>query len=356
MKRVVQRVIVPLILLILLLVGYLLVDATIHDYSPEEREALSCLAGNPDQKVLPDTLTLISWNLGYAGLGAEMDFFYDGGQRVRPEEDYFNTCQADIMEQLRSMRGADFVLLQEVDRQAKRSYYSDQVSRIAELFGDHCAHYGENYRVKFVPVPMGRPMGRVASGIMTISPYTAESSDRISLPGSFAWPTRLFMLDRCIIQNIYPLANGKKLVLINLHNSAFDETGALREAEMGKIRDLMTRAYADGHYVIAGGDWNINPPGFQPKLIERDSVFTITHREGTADFPDGWQWVWDPRAPTNRDVSVSFTPGTTGTTILDFYLISPNVELLQVNTTHLGFLSSDHHPVRMQVVLKTEVP
>ena len=37
---------------------------------------------------LPDTLTLVSWNIGYAGLGDNMDFFYDGGRRVRDTDVY----------------------------------------------------------------------------------------------------------------------------------------------------------------------------------------------------------------------------------------------------------------------------
>jgi endonuclease/exonuclease/phosphatase family metal-dependent hydrolase len=340
-----------ILVIILLVVGYLLVDATINDYSPAPYEQLAC-DGSRGDGVLPDTLSVMIWNLGYAGLGSEMDFFYDGGKRVRPEERYFRVCQQGIKAWLRQQEEMDFILLQEVDLYAKRSYYGNQAEMIGGLFPEHCSIFATNYRVKFVPVPLGRPMGRVHSGIMTLGKVPPASAERVSLPGSFGWPKRLFMLDRCLLVSRYPLSKGKELVLINLHNSAFDDTGELRHQELGSIYQLITAEYDQGNYVIAGGDWNMNPPGFDPDLIRNDSVFTVRHGVDDGFLPPLWQWVWDPAVPTNRDVSRTYTRTETGTTLIDFFLISPNVELLRVEGQHLGFEFSDHHPVMLQVRLR----
>ncbi|MFO7723089.1 MAG: hypothetical protein R6V49_07695, partial [Bacteroidales bacterium] len=328
MKRILKLFPGIILLIILLVVGYLIVDATVNDYRPAPSEVLEC-EGVSESEVLPDTLSVLIWNLGYAGLGSEMDFFYDGGKRVRPEERYFQVCKQGIMAWLRQQQDADFILLQEVDRVAKRSYHADQTDMISSLFPGYCSLFATNYQVKFVPVPLGRPMGKVHSGIMTMGKVAPALAERVSLPGSFGWPKRLFMLDRCLLISRYPLPKGKELVLINLHNSAFDDTGELRRQEVGAIREIITREYELGNYVIAGGDWNMNPPGFDPALIPNDSVFTIRHGLEEGFIPPQWQWVWDPKVPTNRDVSTSYTRGETGTTLIDFFLISPNIELIR---------------------------
>ena len=70
---------------------------------------------------LPDTLTVLSWNIGYAGLGDDMDFFYDGGKRVRDSRRRTLENLRNIVAELRKA-DADIMLLQEVDCDSHRSY------------------------------------------------------------------------------------------------------------------------------------------------------------------------------------------------------------------------------------------
>jgi hypothetical protein len=66
-----------------ILIGY----ATLTDYRPGISEVLPNLNSTPD--TLPDSaaINLLIWNIGYCGLDKQMDFFYDGGTKVRtPEE------------------------------------------------------------------------------------------------------------------------------------------------------------------------------------------------------------------------------------------------------------------------------
>ena len=65
-------------------------------------------------------------------------------------------------------------------------------------------------------------------------------------------------------------------------------------------------------------------------------------------------WIYDPTIPTNREVSTPYNPNTTYTTVIDFYLISPNVELVKVNGVPMGFEFSDHQPLYMKVKLRPE--
>ena len=57
---------------------------TFSDFKPDKVISLIDNKNPVDIVESTDTLKFISWNIGYAGLGAEMDFFYDGGKKVRP--------------------------------------------------------------------------------------------------------------------------------------------------------------------------------------------------------------------------------------------------------------------------------
>ena len=61
-----------------------LLTAVITDYRPAERVVLQDRSGlsSGAAEALPDSLSILCWNIGYGGLGNDMDFFYDGGTQV----------------------------------------------------------------------------------------------------------------------------------------------------------------------------------------------------------------------------------------------------------------------------------
>ena len=110
--------------------------------------------------------------------------------------------------------------------------------------------------------------------------------------------------------------------------------------------------YEKGNYVVTGGDWNMNPAGYSIERIKTDDLRRVIEPASEPDFfPEGWQWAFDPEAPTNRDVKQRYIKGKTLTTIIDFFVLSPNVGLLEVKTQDLGFAWSDHQPLRMRFQL-----
>jgi len=341
-----------LIVIGVLAVGFigLIVYAMVSDYKPEEKELIS----RPDRpSVLEDSLSysLLTWNIGYAGLDKAMDFFKDGGTKVITPEDNYLENVSRIGDFLMRNDTIDFIILQEVDRKSKRSYRFDQYKDIAEKLPAYKPFFALNYDVFFVPAPPTKPMGKVISGIATYSAHTPESSVRQSLPGDFGFPTQLFYLDRCFMVNRYNLSGGKELVLINTHNEAFDEEGDIRKAQMETIREYIMNEYKSGNYVIAGGDWNQYPPDFVPAFTENQVNTSLMAME--SDFlPREWEWVYDPTTPSNRSVVAAYDPATTTTDVRDFFVLSPNLESVSVKCYNLGFANSDHNPVIMQVKLK----
>jgi endonuclease/exonuclease/phosphatase family metal-dependent hydrolase len=336
-----------LILLALILCFVLfLVYSTLTYYNPPQKVNL---AENsfPDSIRCDSTLSILTWNIGYAGLGENMDFFYDGGKKVRDTKERTQINLDSINHFLKRNSSRSFILVQELDLRSTRSYYINEMDALLAQSAFNAA-FASNYVVRFVPVPPTSPMGQVNSGILNLSKYTPKSSTRYGYPGKFGWPTRLFNLRRCMLVNRYLTSNGKEFLLINSHMSAFDD-GSLKKQEMQYLKDFVLAEYAKGNYVVVGGDWNQSPPNFPlTKFGEnyQSEAFKLSNIE--ADFmPISWKWAFDSEAPSNRYLIDHYLPGKTFRCVLDFFLISPNVEVLQNKTYDLHFRNSDHNPTSM---------
>jgi len=347
-----MKIIRPILYLLLILVGaflLFLLYSTLDDYRPEEViiQPIEC---EPD--IISDSLqiNLLIWNIGYAGLDASMDFFYDGGERMRPTAEGVIRNMEGITTTLAPFIGFDFIMLQEVDQDSKRSYHLNEYQVIEDQFTGYISSFGMNYHVGFVPIPVTEPMGKVRSGLMTLSKQCPVRVERHSFPGNYSWPVRLFMLDRCFLVNRYRVSNQKELVVINTHNSAYDD-GSLRAQQMIYLKKYLLSEYENGNYVIVGGDWNQTPYGLEPELpFHLFDTEDLTYIE--SDFPaNGWNWAYDSSMPTNRRVAKPYDQASSPTTVIDCFLASPNIKLEVAKTIDLGFKYSDHHPVQIQAKL-----
>lgn len=354
MKTIVKLVISCIIclggILLIYILGVLLYSY-FSEFKPAQVEELTIQIKG--QKVISthQELSLLTWNIGYGGLGKEMDFFYEGGKMARPDKNLSTLYLKGITDFLKKQDSLDFIMLQEVDFDAKRSFEVDQSLHLSAALTQFNEISAVNYFSKYVPVPFLHPMGKVKSGLVTLSKYVATAASRMATPGEYPIPKRLFMLKRCLLVLRYETDNGKDLVLINLHNSAFDDAHELRKEELDFLKQIISKEYEKGNYIIAGGDWNQNPPGLDMATINKYKTRKVWPIE--KDFlPTGWNWAFDPSVPTNRDVHESFNIQTTTCTILDYFVTSPNIEVLQIKTVDLEFEDSDHQPVIVTLKLK----
>ena len=353
MKKFLKTVGYILLTIIIIFVGFL-AYITITDYRPAK--VINLMSGEKTLTITPiakDTFNFMTWNIGYAGLGAGMDFFYDGGTKVRPTKKMVEQYLKGIEQFVGSHDTIDFWYVQEVDMDSHRSYDLNEVDAIsAEKQGSH-AVFALNYDCPFVPVPLYEPMGHVKGGLMTFTNLPYTQATRYAYPLIAPWPNKLFLLDRCFILMRFPLENGKDLVIMNTHNSAYIYDSLLRVKELNVLKTKMLEEYNKGNYVIAGGDWNANPPDFKPEGNYDGNRFVPTKVQMSDNtFPSTWHWAIDATAPTNRENYKSFVRGENGTTNIDYFILSPNVKLLKVKTIDLNFANSDHNPVYMKVTLK----
>ena len=360
--RTVILIVGALSLVAVLYILLVLIHGTLTDYQPEMVEPLPNHQTAEVDLVTSDELSFVSWNVGFGGLGKESEFFYDAngsqlfseGKMVQATKKMVEKNNRGIIEYI-SQNKADFFLLQEVDLSSKRSYYFNQFEALAEARPNFDAHFATNYKVGRVPIPVMEPWhvyGKTDSGLATYSRFKASSADRYQLPGTFEWPTRLFQLDRCIAIHRYPTDKAGDLIVMNIHHSAYDEGGAIKKQQMAFLKDLLIAEYAKGNYVIVGGDWNQCPPHFAADHFMPGRTEGYTQINIPADYlPQDWTWAFDPNTPTNRKTHSTYTPGKTFVALIDFYLVSPNVEVLEVSGVDQGFDFSDHQPVKMRVRL-----
>ena len=332
------------------LIGWL----SVTEYKPaavEEAKTYDFEAAKPLSK--EENIKLLSFNTGYAGLGEEADFFMDGGKNTTTGDESTVRKNLDGISEIISSSGADICLLQEVDADSKRSYGIDQ--REYYLSGaERPAAYALNYSCAYVPFPLPT-IGKVHSGLMTISDYEIAASERVSLPCPFSWPVRVANLKRCLLVSYLPIQNStKKLVLVNLHLEAYDD-GEGKIAQTNQLREFIEFEYSKGNYVIAGGDFNQIFPG---GLEAYPNTHTDLWEPGILDedmLPDGWRFAYDLGTPSCRLLNQPYDPTDTENTqyyVIDGFILSPNVELKNVECIDLGFENSDHNPVAIDVVLK----
>jgi len=332
-----RRILIAIFVATLLFVAFLAILFFTEFKSPKEQ----ILAQNDCEILSCDTFSILTWNIGYAGLDASMDFFYEGGKQSRQSEEQTIVNMQKICSFIKNNDTVDFVFLQEVDINSRRSYNINEFEQIQSSLPQFLSYFTINYNAAFVPLPLKNPTGKVLSSLVFCTKNQVCQLTHYAYPNTMTLPSRAFLYDRCFTAARYNLKNGKQLVIINTHNSAFD-SGNQRIEEMNFLKQFVTREYNIGNYVIVGGDWNQTPPScdINTKTTENFTAIKIS----SDFFASDWHW-FAGHSPTNRYLDKPYTIEESSTTILDFFLASPNVECIDINVVDLQFANSDHNPV-----------
>ncbi len=350
--KILLGIIIAIILAVVIFFGVL----TVTEYKPAAEEKQKVTGANSAPIKEGDSFDIMTWNVGYGGLGETADFFMDGGKGVQSStEDMVNDNLAAFSSTIATVQ-PDVVFLQEVDVNSKRTYHINELESLAEALPEYNYSNALNYSCLYVPYPLPT-IGQVNSGVATLSKYAVTDATRVQLPIPFKYPVRLANLKRCLLVNRIPLkGSGKELVLINLHLEAYD-SGEGKAAQTKQLRDLMLAESKKGNYVIAGGDFNqsfsnydnsaypfVSEEMWQPGAIE------------TSDFGDSLTLVTDNSAPTCRSLDKPLKGADTDPSkfqyyVIDGFIVSDNLTVNTVKNLDLAFKNSDHNPIMMNVTL-----
>ena len=213
----------------------------------------------------------------------------------------------------------------------------------------------QNYDSPYLFYPLDQPHGKSVSGLLTLSSFGITEARRVELPIE-AGVMKLVDLDRCYSVHRIPAADGRELVLYNVHLSAYTSDGTIAVEQLELLRADMQAEYEKGNWCIAGGDFNKDLLG-QSEEIFGGSAEGYTWAQ---PLPEG---IWDgtnlslvaPLDETNpvpscRNADAPYHEGQYVLTV-DGFVVSDNVTVEQAVVEDTGFAWSDHNPVSMRFVL-----
>jgi len=287
-------------------------------------------------------LRIMTWNLGYAGLGAESDFVIDGGKHfLPPSKTIVQKNRAGIVQHLKD-HPVDIALLQEVAEPGLLSRGVDLAGYIAEtVYHGMDRSFHLDMSTALIPPPL-----RFAHGSAIYSNRKIKSARTSPLPVEPKFAAGI--IKKMYVAHIaeIPIAGRTQgWIIMNIHLAAFDDNATARTAQLQEVLDIAAAYYDAGNYVVVGGDWNLEfEPSTMPHNTASNCRFWI-HPFPKEMVPEGWTLATDTTNPTVRTVHQPYARGENYTTYIDGFLTSPNVSVRALTTQDLQFAFSDHQPV-----------
>ncbi len=350
MIRVILSVVALIIIVALIYVTYVFVSyERIEDGEQVE------VAGEYEEKTVDweESHTILTYNIGYGAYSQDYTFFMDGGEdsRGRSKEEVVGNVEGALA--IVKKYDPDFVFFQEVDVKADRSFDVDQSEMISENFSGYQMAEAINYDSAYLFYPILDPIGKSKSELVTLSRFEMDEGVRRSLPISDGFD-KFFDLDRCYVVNSVTLTSGKKLYLYNVHLSAYGIDESIRDAQMKTLFDDMNERLEEGHYVIAGGDFNHDFTGNSGELFNEGKTVDLSWAQ---PFPDAYLGETFEKAtdyeeggynPTTRLNDIPYDPEKSTLVTIDGFVHSKNIKINKVENIHTEFEYSDHMPVLLE--------
>ncbi len=336
-------------------------------------EEIVGVADHTEPLKLGEAYTTATYNIGFGAYTPEYTFFLDTGimndgtetvgtlSKAVSKKSVVNCTKGDI-ELLKKgiavgntpAKQPDFMLLQEVDVQATRSHWVNQVDMITDAFKGYQSVFSTNFHSPYLMMPLNDPHGSVHAGLLTLSDHTITSALRRSYPIDQTWPTKYADLDRCFLITRMAVENGKEFVLVNSHMSAYDANGGSRAQQIALLKEFLSDEYSKGNYVIVGGDWNQALCGsveLYPSQQKRPEWVTVLNDD---DLPEGFSVVCPDNlneVATCRGADIPYEKGVTYRVTIDGFIISDNIDA-RAMTIENDFTFSDHNPQIAEIILK----
>lgn len=337
----------------------------------EDSRYVKINSNQSNRVVLGNSYSISTFNIGFGAYSQTFSFFMDEGEtmdgvktkgknaRAFSEDDVKNNTNGAI-NLVKGANESDFYFFQEVDTSSTRSYFVDQQKMIQDSFVGYASAFSVNAHSPYMFYPLSEPIGKMNSGIMTLSRYNMDYSIRRSLEISNGMIDKLFDLDRCFMVSKLPISGApdKYLVLVNVHFSAYDD-GDIRTKQIATLYDYINyERNTNGNYVIVGGDFNLllageaglynnnmKTPGWCQSLPEGYKA------ENFNAIGFNLNYDLSTTIGTCRDSSVRYVEGINLEVVIDGFITSDNITVKRTTVIDGEFKNSDHNPVRMEFIL-----
>ncbi|WMJ21992.1 endonuclease [Paludicola sp. MB14-C6] len=320
---------------------------------------------NPSKKILKtgQEHSLVTYNIGFGAYNHDFSFFMDSGEmkdgtlvtgknsKAKDKQTVINNTKG-ALSSVDSL-DSDFYMFQEVDMKATRSHKVNQYAQLKTLGANYSLSFANNFHSAFLLYPLLDPHGAVDGGITTMSKYNISESIRKQYPVDPSFITKFTDLDRCFLVSRIPVDNGKELVLINSHMSAYDKGGKIREKQLAVLNSTLKQEYAKGNYVIVGGDFNHDIAHTKTVFETNQKVPEWVYEMNDENLADGFSFAIANNAakiPTCRSTDMPYVKGQNYTVVIDGFIVSDNVSAV-ANNIDTDFMYSDHNPVMLKFKL-----
>lgn len=354
LKKILKVVLWALVAIVVVVLGYLAYFLLSYHRVPDN-QSLEVTSISSAQAKTGTEYTLMSWNIGFGAYEKDYDFFMDGGKQSWAPSKSGLDANLKTISSIISNQNADFYIIQEVDIDGTRTYHIDESVYLKQALDGYSYTFAENWDCPFIIIPLDHPHGSNYAGIMTFSKYGMTSALRRSLPLEDSL-MKLVDLDRCYSISRIPVEGGKELVLINFHLSAYTSDGKIGYEQLKMVLSDMQSEYEKGNYCIAAGDFNKDLVG------TGCLAFGVTGSEQTWAQPipastfDGFDshlvapYDASNPIPSCRNADAPYWEGQYQV-LIDGFIVTPNVKVLESHVIDTGFEYSDHNPVVLSFVL-----
>ncbi len=313
---------------------------------------VTCPAETPE---LPrgEVVKALIWNIQFSA-GRANEFFYDGGPAV-------SVSEAEVVDTLDAIGAVlvrydpDIVVLQEVDRDSRRTHYYDELKEILDRAPYPCHAATPYHKAGYVPHPPSEHLGKVDMQLAVLSRYKLGKSTRHQLALlKESWARQQFNLKRALMETSLPMAGGGEFLAFNTHLAAFSRGDGTLEEQTRQVESHLSRAEDAGTPWLIGADFNALPPGDDSVRLgtaadlyaEVSPITSIYERFNPAvplaehlDNPGPWR-TWIPHGSERADRS------------LDYVFTGATVEIQTFTVLKHVIGISDHHPLLVEFTVK----
>ena len=351
LKSLLKKILVILLILVALIIIYIAITIIVNRSSQSTEPIYPKIEGTTSSPLEDNSLQIVSWNIGYAGMGEGSDFLFDNGTSLRPPSKQAVEKNLEGIKRFLKENNTDIMMLQEIPFASFTNYNTNVYPILRKEFNQYQWTYSNDLYTKLLPSFIGLRIGN-----STASRIPIISSEAIALtrePGYF-----LYVFKKDYRMHVTRLTHsGVNWTIINIHLSAFDDDSvSIRETQLKEVIEYAKSERAKGQHVVVGGDWNLElvETDFGPYTTSEEDQFWIRSLPSFAQS-EGWSWVSDDKTPSVRTAEKPYVKGENYTLVIDGFFVSDNVKVLDVTTKDLQFGPSDHHPVMLKVTVNNNM-
>lgn len=357
--KAIVKVLAAIVILAALVVGGYLAYLQLSYYRISDGQQLDIQNNQETPLKAGQEYAAVAYNIGFGAYTPDYTFFMDegimadgtqtvGAHSTAVSRESVEACTQGSIDTVKGL-DADFILLQEVDTDSTRSFNVNQQRAFEQAFPQLGSVFAVNFHSGFLAYPWPEMHGIVNAGLLTMNGAHVDAVERRSYPVDDSFITKFFDLDRCFVVERIPVDNGKQLVLINNHMSAYDEGGLIRAQQLEMLNSVLREEAEAGNYVIVGGDWNHALCGSVDLYPSGQLVPPWVSVLEDGDLAEGFHAVEADNladVPSCRGDDIPYEKGLTYTVTVDGFIVSDNVTARAQNID-TGFAYSDHNPVKL---------